>query len=172
MFRGYRLASCLLVLFLAFSSACAGPRTGDAGSPSSAPGQNAPIRTFSGGTASATIKVGDETFSFTGGECSPGRTADTLAVNIGEVGGATYFGFGVGKNPGEYDPSYATAARSVKGGGQFAGRYELIIAIKYDGKRYSPVPESAKATITSGLASGEFTGTTEEGAEIAASFKC
>lgn len=86
---------------------------------------------------SATVKVGDQTFSCTGGRCSPGRTADTMVVNIGEVGGASYFGFGAGRNPGEYDPSYAATARSVKGGGQFAGRHELLIAIKHDGQEFT-----------------------------------
>ncbi len=133
-----------------------------------------PIATNIGkANATATVKVGDQTLSFTGGQCYRERGGDVMGINIGQFDGPTYFGFGAGQNPGEYDPQYAVGARSAKSGGQFAGRYELIIAIKYDGKRYSPVPESAKATIASGLDSGEFTGTTEEkGEAIEASFKC
>ena len=51
------------------------------------------------GPATASVIVGDQSFTFTNGSCYKGPDDGWLTVNIGAIGGVEYFALGVG-NPG------------------------------------------------------------------------
>jgi hypothetical protein len=124
------------------------------------------IREFTGGSAKATVKVGDQTLTFEGGECAIGDDDQWLAVNIGEVGGDNYFGLLVGTTPGSEE-----SARSAKGGGQFNER-EFNVTWTHEVSASVLLPSDERLTLASDLKSGEFEGTELEGNQVSGSFTC
>ena len=125
---------------------------------------------FSGG-ATATVTVGDQTFTFENGQCDVASDETWLAVNIGQIRGAEYFGLVVGANP-----SAPQGARPVSGGGVFTDG-EVTVTVQQGGSSFlmgglAAAPEANKVTLAADLKSGEFEGTTLDGQPISGSFQC
>jgi len=125
---------------------------------------------FSGG-ATATVKVGDQTFTFEDGKCDIAPDETWLAVNIGQPGGGEYFGLLVGTN--EAAPA---GARPISGGGVFTDG-EVALTIEQRGSSFlmggiGAAAEANKMILPADLSSGEFEGTTLDGQPISGSFQC
>ena len=125
---------------------------------------------FSGG-ATATVKVGDQTFTFENGKCDVGPKEAWLAVNIGETG-SEYFGLLVGGNP-----SAPQGERPVSGGGAFTDG-EIALTVEHGGSSYllggiGAASQANTVTLAADLKSGEFQGTTLfDNLSISGSFHC
>jgi hypothetical protein len=125
---------------------------------------------FSGG-ATATVNVGDQTFTFTDGKCDVAPDETWLAVNIGQAGGE-YFGLLVGSNP-----SAPQGARPVSGGGVFTDG-EIALTVEHGGSSFlmggtSAAAQANKVTLAADLKSGEFEGSTLfDNQPISGSFQC
>ena len=120
------------------------------------------------GCATATVKVGEKTFTFKDGRCDTADDEAWLAVNIGQPGGDDYFGLVVGA-----DPAAPEGARPVRGGGVFADG-EIILSGTQGGSSFTMAgSEGDKVTVAADLKSGEFEGTTIIHKQpISGSFKC
>jgi hypothetical protein len=130
------------------------------------------LPTFSG-SATASVIVGDQSFTFTNGKCDIAPDNTWLAVNIGQAGGDDeYFGLLVGANP-----SAPGGARPISGGGVFTDG-EIALTVEKGGSSFlmggtSAAAAGNKVTLAADLKSGEFEGTTLlEGEPISGSFKC
>jgi hypothetical protein len=125
---------------------------------------------FSGG-ATATVTVGDQTFTFENGKCDVAPDETWLAVNIGQAGGE-YFGLLVGSN--EAAPA---GARPISGGGLFTDG-EIALTVEHAGGSFlmggtSAAAQSNTVTLAADLKSGEFEGSTLFDAQpISGSFRC
>ena len=128
------------------------------------------IPSFSGG-ATATVTVGDQTFTFEGGECDVASDESWLAVNITQAD-TGYFGLLVGSNP-----SAPGGARPVSGGGVFTDG-ELTLTVEHGESSFllggtGPAGQASKVTLAADLKSGEFQGTTLfDNQPISGSFQC
>jgi len=119
------------------------------------------------GPATATVTVGDQSFTFTNGSCSKGPDDAWLTVNIGAIGGVEYFALGVG-NPGGVE-----GVRLAKGGGVFTGDEVIAVSFKFRDITYTMHgAEGNRVTVDADLKAGEFVGTTLDGEPISGSFKC
>ena len=165
----------LPLLFVAFA-ACGGDgeekATETPGRPTTAtPTQSAeitPVRPQFSGSATASVTVGDQSFTFKNGRCDKGPDDAWLAVNIGQAGGDEYFGLVVGNPAGE------EGLKSAKGGGVFTGKEIAAVAGTSGGNSFAMIGgKGNKVTLDADLKAGEFVGTTIiEGEAISGSFKC
>ena len=168
----------LSLLFVAFA-ACGGggeeKATQTATKPTGATATQAAAGTPSGptfsGNATATVNVGDQSFTFKNGKCDKANDDTWLAVNIGQPSSDDYFGLLVGSNP-----SAPQGARPVSGGGVFTDG-EIILSGTQGGSSFamggtSPAAAANRLTLAADLQSGEFEGTTLDGQPISGSFKC
>jgi len=125
---------------------------------------------FSGG-ATATVTVGDQTFTFENGKCDVAPDETWLAVNIGQASGE-YFGLLVGANP-----SAPQGERPVSGGGVFTDG-EIALTVEHGGSSFlmggtSAAAQANTVTLAADLKSGEFVGSTLFDAQpISGSFRC
>jgi hypothetical protein len=119
------------------------------------------------GPATATVTVGDQSFTFTNGSCYRGPDDAWLTVNIGQIGVIEYFALGVG-NPGN-----ELSIRSAKGGGVFTGNAIIAVSFRFRDTTYTMRgTEENKVTVDAALEAGEFVGTTTDGVQISGSFEC
>ena len=123
------------------------------------------------GSATASVKVGDKTFTFSNGKCDIAPDNTWLAVNIGQASSDGYFGLLVGANP-----SAPGGARLVSGGGVFTDG-EIALTGTQGGSSFimggiSAAAAGNKLTLAADLKSGEFVGITLDGNPISGSFKC
>ena len=126
--------------------------------------------TFSG-SATATVTVGSQNFTFENGKCDIAPDSTWLAVNIGQASSDEYFGLLVGANT-----SAPGGARLVSGGGVFTDG-EIALSGTQGGSSFimggiSTAAEGNRLTLAADLKSGEFVGTTLDGNPISGSFKC
>jgi len=123
--------------------------------------------TFSG-NATATVTMGEETFTFKDGKCDVGPDEAWLVVNIGQVGDDNYFGLLVGANP-----DAPEGAQAVAGGGEFSfDDGEVALAGQHAGAPFVMSGAGSTVTVAPDLQSGEFEGTAFDGQSISGSFKC
>ena len=123
--------------------------------------------TFSG-NATATVTIGEETFTFKDGKCDVGPDEAWLVLNIGQVGGDDYFGLLVGANP-----DAPEGAQPVSGGGVFGfDDGEVALSGQHSGVPFVMSGAGSTVTVASDLQSGEFEGTAFDGQSISGSFKC
>jgi hypothetical protein len=167
----------LSLLFVAFA-ACGGDEEEGTRAPTTPTGATAtqaaadtPIGPSFFGSATATVKVGDQTFTFEDGKCDIAPDETWLAVNIGQPGGDEYFGLLVGANE-----AAAAGARPVSGGGVFTDG-EVALTVEQGGSTFlmggiGAAAEANKVTLPADLNSGEFEGTTLDGQPISGSFQC
>ena len=164
----------LPLLFVAFA-ACGGDgeekATQTQGKPTTvtltqvAPGT--PVTPTFPGPATASVIVGDQSFTFTNGSCYKGPDDAWLTVNIGAIGGVEYFALGVG-NPGNEE-----GIRSAKGGGEFAGNGIIAVSFRFRDTTFTMRGTGEdKVTLDADLEAGEFVGTTTDGVQISGSFEC
>jgi hypothetical protein len=163
----------LSILFAAFAG-CGGGEEKATQTPAEAtsttPTQAAEITpaapTYSG-SATASVTVGDKSFTFKNGRCDTGPDDIWLAVNIGQPGGDEHFGLVVGNATGEQ------GLRSAKGGGVFTGKEIGAVTGTSGGISFGIIGgEGNKVTVDADLKGGEFVGTTIEGEAVSGSFKC
>jgi hypothetical protein len=173
------LTIAVLPLLLVGFAACGGggeekatqtPTQAAEGTPAQPRETATPGQTFSG-AATASVTVGDQTFTFTNGTCDIAPDDTWLAVNIGEAGGAEYFRLLVGANP-----SAPGGARPVTGGGVFTDG-EITLTVEQGGSSFhmggiSAAAEGDKVTFAADLRSGDFEGVTLGGEPISGSFNC
>ena len=143
--------------------------TATAATATEAAGATPTVPSFSGG-ATATVTVGDETFTFENGKCDVAPDETWLAVNIGQAG-SEYFGLLVGSN--EAAPA---GARPVTGGGVFTDG-EITLTVEHGGTSFllggiGAAAAANKVTLAADLSSGEFEGNTLDGLPISGSFQC
>jgi hypothetical protein len=125
---------------------------------------------FSGG-ATATVTVGDQTFTFENGKCDVAPDGTWLAVNIGQAG-SEYFGLLVGANP-----SAPQGERPVTGGGAFTDG-EIALTVDHGGNSFllgglGAAGQASTVTLAADLKSGEFQGNTLFGNQLmSGSFHC
>lgn len=172
------LTAALLSLFLVALAACGDddetPSGGDAtpppatatGASPTAAAAGAPIGPSFSGTATATVLLGNQTFSFNNGQCDKAADEAWLAVNIGQVGGSDYFGLLVGARPGA-----GPDAKPARGGGEFTDGIALS-AFQGGTSLLMATGEGNKITVAADLQSGDFEGTTIDGLVISGSFHC
>ena len=165
----------LPLLFVAFA-ACGGDgdekETQTPGSPATAtPTQSAeitPVRPQFSGSATASVTVGGQTFTFENGRCDLGPDDGWLAVNIGQVGSGDYFSLLVGA-----DPAEPAGRKLAKDGGEFAGQDCGVVSATVSGKSYArAIDEACRVTLDADLKGGEFVGNTLEGDPMSGYFKC
>ena len=123
------------------------------------------------GSATASVTVGGQSFTFTNGKCDIAPDNTWLAVNIGQAGGGEYFGLLVGANP-----SAPGGARPVSGGGVFTDG-EIALTVEQGDSTFlmggtSAAAAGNKVTLAADLKSGEFEGATLQGDPISGSFQC
>jgi hypothetical protein len=119
------------------------------------------------GPATASVIVGDQSFTFTNGSCYKGPDDGWLTVNIGAIGGVEYFALGVG-NPGGME-----GIRSAKGGGVFTGNEIIAVSFRFRDTTYTMRGTGEnKVTLDADLKGGEFVGNTLEGEPMSGSFEC
>jgi hypothetical protein len=133
--------------------------------------ENTPVLPQFTGSATATVKVGDQSFTFQDGKCDIAPDSTWLAVNIGQPASEEYFGLLVGANP-----SAPGGARPVTGGGVFTDG-EIALTVEQGGSSFlmggtSAAAEGNKVTLAPDLKSGEFEGATLQGDPISGSFTC
>jgi len=169
------LTMAVLPLLFVTSAACGGdggekatqtPTNATAVAPTQvAPGT--PVTPTFPGPATASVTVGEKTFTFKDGRCDKGPDDAWLAVNIGQAGGDEYFGLVVGNPAGE------EGLRPAKGGGVFTDG-EIVLGGTQGGSSFTMAgAEGDKVTVAADLKSGEFEGTTIIGKQpISGSFKC
>jgi hypothetical protein len=168
----------LPLLFVAFA-ACGGDEeetpAGQATQTPAQPAEATPTQPAEGtqvgpqfsGSATASVTVGGQSFTFKNGRCDKGPDDAWLAVNIGQAGGDEYFGLLVGNPAGE------EGLKSAKGGGVFTGKEIAAVAGTSGGTSFGMIGgEGNKVTLDADLKAGEFVGTTIEGEAISGSFKC
>ena len=124
---------------------------------------------FSGG-ATATVTVGDQTFTFENGKCDVAPDETWLTVTI-ERADSGYFGLLVGSN--EAAPA---GARPVTGGGVFTDG-EITLTVEHGDSTFlmgglGAAGQASTVTLAADLSSGEFEGTTLDGLPISGSFQC
>jgi hypothetical protein len=118
------------------------------------------------GSATASVTVGDQSFTFKNGRCDKGPDDAWLAVNIGQ--GDEYFGLLVGT-----DPTAPAGRKAAKGGGEFTGQDCGVLSATFGGNSFARgLDATCKLTLDADLAGGEFVGTTIEGLPVSGSFKC
>jgi hypothetical protein len=135
------------------------------------PSETATPGQASSGSATASVTVGDQTFTFTNGKCDVAPDDTWLAVNIGQTGGGHYFGLLVGANP-----SAPAGARPVTGGGVFTDG-EIVLTVEQGDSSFlmgglSAAAAADKVTLAADLKSGQFEGVTLQGEPISGSFTC
>ena len=119
------------------------------------------------GTATATAKVGDKTFTFSEGTCDKGPDDAWLTVSIGAIGSADYFSLLVG------NPTQQEGGRSAQGGGVFTDGEISFVAGAQGGTSFAMRSTADdKLTLASDLKSGEFAGTSTSGEPMSGSFTC
>jgi hypothetical protein len=118
---------------------------------------------FTGGTASATLSVAGRSLTFGGGDCTRGSDNGWLIVYIDEVVGEKFLGLTAGKSAALED------ARSAQGGGEFV---EGDFFVWWATEGAPSFLREGTLTLASDLASGEFEGTDEAGAQATGSFAC
>jgi hypothetical protein len=170
----------LSVLVVGLSVACGGDGDEESGEPAAVTSPEAAeptaeaaedeedggvIREFTGGSAKATVKVGDQTLTFEGGECAIGTDDEWLAVNIGEVGGDTYFGLTAGKTPA------SDSARSAEGGGEFSNE-DFLVTWVHESSEAAILGGDGRLDVASDLKSGQFEGSDIDGNAVSGSFTC
>ena len=130
--------------------------------------EGTPTGTVVSSSATATVKVGDRTFTFKDGKCDVGPDEAWLAVNMGQPGAGDYFGLLVGANP-----EAPETAKPVAGGGVFSfDDGEVALSGEQDGVPFVMSGAGSTVTVASDLASGEFDGSAFDGEPISGSFKC
>jgi len=123
------------------------------------------------GGATATVTVGDQTFTVTGGKCDVAPDESWLAVNI-ETADIGYFGLLVGANP-----SAPQGERPVSGGGVFTDG-EIALTVEHGDSSFllgglGAAGQASTVTLAADLKSGEFEGSTLFDAQpISGSFRC
>jgi hypothetical protein len=130
-----------------------------------------PVGARFSGSATATVKVGDKTFTFKNGKCDTAPDGSWLAVNIGQAASDEYFGLLVGANP-----SAPGGAKPVSGGGVFTDG-EIAFSGTQGGTTFimggiGEAAQANKVTVAADLKSGEFEGNTLDGQPISGSFQC
>ena len=158
------------LLFVAFA-ACGGDEEETTQAPTTptgaTPTQPAAVGTVTSDSATATVKVGDQTFTFENGQCETGDDDAWLTVTIGQPGGDQYFGLVVGAHP-----TAPEGTRSAKGGGVFAGS-EVSIVVTHGGSTFAVGGgRGDKVALDRQFQKGEFIGTTSDGDAISGSFTC
>lgn len=119
-------------------------------------------------SATATVKIGDRTFTFKDGKCEVAPDEAWLAVTIGQPGVGDYFGLLVGANP-----DAPEGAQPVAGGGVFGfDDGEVALSGEQGGIPFVMSGVGSTVTVASDLASGEFEGSAFDGEPISGSFKC
>jgi hypothetical protein len=118
------------------------------------------------GPATATVKVGSETFSFSQGNCV--KTADYVSVNIGTVTLAqsaphqpNYFGLDIGRIPGSGSPP------ARKDGSYRRG---TVLTLEYANKSYDVL--AGVATLQGDRSRGTVRGKALTGQVLTGTFKC
>jgi hypothetical protein len=116
------------------------------------------------GSAAVTVHDGSKTFTIKGGNCQ--RTADSLAVNIGEIV------LGPSSKP---KPDYfgLTLGRSVTGtAAAHDGSYHsAVVAVVHAGKGY-PLRANATTILKGGRSRGTFAASSLFGGTVSGSFTC
>lgn len=118
------------------------------------------------GPATATVKMGSETFSFSQGNCV--KTADYVSVNIGTVTLAqsaphqpNYFGLDIGRIPGSGSPP------ARKDGTYRSG---TVLTLEYANKSYDVL--AGVATLQGDRSRGTVRGKSLTGQLLTGTFKC
>lgn len=115
----------------------------------------APIRSFTDGPATASVKAGDQAIEYKGGTCEKGAGDKYLALNIGDTNGSgDYFGLLAGQSP-----SADTSAHSANGGGDLSGEGEALVTFRHASRSYLLRFTDTKITLAANIASGSFTST-------------
>jgi hypothetical protein len=132
------------------------------------PAEVTPVSPTFSGSATATVTVGDQNFTFEGGKCDIAPDGTWLAVDIGQTG---RFSLLVGANT-----SAPGGARPVSGGGVFTDG-EVILTVEQGDSTFlmggtSAAAAANKVTLAADLKSGEFEGATLQGEPISGSFRC
>jgi hypothetical protein len=129
--------------------------------------EGTPVTPTFPGSATASVTVGDQSFTLRNGRCDKGPDDGWLLVNIGQVGGAQYFGMAVGNPAGE------GGIRSAKGGGEFTGEEIVAVSAAFGGRTFTMTGVVGnKVTLDADLNAGQFVGTTTDGVHMSGSFKC
>ena len=166
----------ILSLMFAGFAACGGNDENEGTQTATTPTGSTPTESVEGtptgptfaGNATATVTMGEETFTFKDGECAVGPDEAWLALNIGEVGGDNYFGLLVGANP-----DAPEGAQAVAGGGVFSfDDGEVALAGQHAGAPFVMSGAGSTVTVAPDLQSGEFEGTAFDGQPISGSFRC
>jgi hypothetical protein len=115
------------------------------------------LPSFSGG-ATATVTVGGETFTITGGKCDVASDGTWMAVNIGQAG-SEYFGLLLQSNP-----AAPQGARPISGGAVYTDG-EIALTVEHGGGSFllgglGAVGQASTVTLAADLKSGEFDGIT------------
>jgi hypothetical protein len=153
-----------LATLVAFLAAACAPATSPTPEPR-ATESAAPAATFTGGTATAHLDAPDGA-SWSGGWCALGDSDAWLAMNIGDLNGAEYFGLVAGA-----DPHGAPDASPAAGGGTFNGT-AATVTWRHATKRFVITTESVTVVIAADLHSGTFAGRLADGREARGSFTC
>jgi hypothetical protein len=136
-------------------------------SPASTPEATFPAASFTGGSARATIVVGDaDAIRFAGGWCERPAGGAWLAVNIGDPNGAEYFGLLVGRHP--YGGSDASPVAS---GGTFSER-SIVVSWRHAGNGASLDRGTVTVELGDGARDGTFKGRLPNGPEVTGDFGC
>jgi hypothetical protein len=125
------------------------------------------IRSFTGGSATASVTVAGQRYEYEGGECTVGPEDAYISVNIGDVGGDHYFGLLAGRSPAADDDT-----RSTAGGGDFTGS-DVLITIVARGNNFLLRSADTTLTLPPDLNSGSFTSLeATNSAEVDGEFSC
>jgi hypothetical protein len=125
------------------------------------------VRLITGGTATASVAVAGQTYTYSGGDCTIGAGDEYVSVNIGTIGGGDYFGVLAGRSP-----AADADTRSTQGGGEFSGD-DVLITFVAQGRGFLLRSADTKLTLAPDLRSGTFASVeANAGAEVRGEFSC
>jgi hypothetical protein len=158
-----RLAVLVIAGALAASACGAGPTA----SPGATPGASFPGLSYTGGTARASVAIGEgEPTKFAGGRCERPSGGAWLAVDIGDPNGAEYFGLLVGRHP--YGGSDSSPVAS---GGTFPDG-SITVSWRHDGMAAALERGTVTVELEAGAQAGTFSGRLPDGTEVTGDFGC
>jgi hypothetical protein len=149
----------------AASASVGSPAASDA-SPGATPSASAAQGDFTGGTATASLRLPGGTVGYAGGSCEHGPGNDWVAVNIGQPNGPEYFGLTAGRSP--YG---ASDVRTASGGGTLKGD-AVLITYRHAGAPFVLDHDSASVFLFVDTSGGTFTGHLADGTNVSGTFRC